>query len=97
MTIAFDKVDTAPLFSESFGTYFTNWLSVLVNTINQTAENIADDFNLLTAQPYTQTEITDLFNDDLIQNGVLLYDSTNDVYVGMQGGALVQFSTTPWP
>ena len=32
-----------------------------------------------------------------IGNGILLYDTTNKVYVGMQNGALVKFTTTAYP
>ena len=30
-------------------------------------------------------------------NGVLLYDTTNNEYVGQQGGVLVKFTTTSYP
>lgn len=33
----------------------------------------------------------------VMQNGILLYDTTNNVYVGMQNGALVKFTTTAYP
>jgi len=32
-----------------------------------------------------------------IGNGIFFYDSNNDVYVGMQAGSLVQFTTAPYP
>lgn len=32
-----------------------------------------------------------------IGNGILLYDTTNNVYVGMQNGSLVQFTTAAYP
>jgi hypothetical protein len=32
-----------------------------------------------------------------VGNGILLYDTTNNVYVGMQSGALVQFTTAAYP
>lgn len=97
MSIFFDKVDAAPVQVLDEHSYYINWLSVLVNTINQALESIEEDFNLLTAQSYTDTEISDLLSDGLIDDGVLLYDSTNDLYVGMQAGALVQFTTAPYP
>lgn len=32
-----------------------------------------------------------------VSNGVILYDTTNNVYVGMQNGVLVKFTTTSYP
>ena len=32
-----------------------------------------------------------------VSNGILLYDTTTNVYVGMQNGALVKFTTTAYP
>lgn len=33
----------------------------------------------------------------VIGNGILVYDTTNNVYVGMQNGSLVKFTTTAYP
>ncbi len=32
-----------------------------------------------------------------VENGLFVYDTTNNVYVGMQNGALVKFTTTSYP
>src|SRR5579872_7038527 len=32
-----------------------------------------------------------------VENGLFIYDTTNNVYVGMQNGALVKFTTTAYP
>lgn len=32
-----------------------------------------------------------------VSNGLFIYDTTNNVYVGMQSGALVKFTTTAYP
>lgn len=93
MTIVLDKVDTVPVMNVDFPTIFMQWLAVLVDTLNQDIQNIQDGLNILYAPSYTSAEIADL----TLQNGVFLYDSTLDEYVGMQAGSLVKFTTTPYP
>ncbi len=95
--IFIERIDSVPLAADDFSYEYRAWVSVLVDSLNTTFEEIESDFNLLTAQSYTATEITDLFTDSKITDGIILYDSTNNVYVGMQSGALVQFTTTPYP
>jgi hypothetical protein len=55
--------------------------------------DIQNAFNLLTAIGYTQIEITNMDGDGLLNDGVILYDTTNDIYVGRQNGSLVKFTT----
>ena len=82
MTIFLDKIDAAPVLSEKFDYPFNQWLSVLVNTLNETLGDIQTAFNLLQAQSYTTVEIAQLETDLKLVDGVILYDSTLNVYVG---------------
>lgn len=97
MTIFLDRVDAAPIINSDFDTDFLQWLAVLVDTLNENIQDIQKDFNLLTAQSYTAVQITALETAGDLQNGVLLYDTTNNVYVGKQSGALVKFTTAVYP
>ncbi len=97
MTIFLDRIDSVPVLHEDFDYQLLQWFWVLVDTLNETLGDLQGALNLLTAQSYTATEITALESDGLITNGVLLYDSTNNVYVGMQSGSLVQFTTSAYP
>lgn len=97
MTIVIDSFDVAPVNSDIFPFEFNQWLAVLVDTLNEMVNNLLRSLNLLAAQSYTAVQINDfLLNGDL-SNGILLYDSTNNVYVGMQSGSLVKFTTAAYP
>jgi len=41
--------------------------------------------------------LTFVTSDKPFGNGIFLYDTTNNVYVGMQSGALVKFTTSAYP
>ena len=97
MAIFLERIDSVPLFGSDFTMEFSQWLSVLVDSLNQTLEDIQDDFNLLTAQSYTAAEITALQSGGELSDGVLLYDTTNTVYVGRISGSLVKFTTAAYP
>jgi hypothetical protein len=98
MSIFLDRIDSAPIASNTeFDPQFLQWLWVLVDTLNENMGDIQNAFNTLTAQPYTQTEITDMNTAGDLGNGIILYDTTNDVYVGREGGSLVKFTTTAYP
>jgi hypothetical protein len=98
MAIFLDRIDSVPIASNTqFDTPFLQWLWVLVDALNENMTDIQIAFNLLTATGYTQTQITDLNTAGTLSNGVILYDTTNDVYVGKQAGSLVKFTTTPYP
>lgn len=98
MTIFLDRIDSAPIASNTeFDPQFLQWLWVLVDALNENMSDIQNAFNLLTAISYTQTQITDMNTAGQLSNGVLLYDTTNDVYVGREAGSLVKFTTTPYP
>lgn len=97
MSVILDKIDSAPIANSDFDYQFLQWIWVLVDSLNENINDIETAFNLLTANGYTQTEITDMDTAGQLDNGVILYDTTNDVYVGRQGGSLVQFTTTLYP
>ncbi len=97
MTIFLDRVDAAPVLSDVFEPPFASWLAVLVNVLNENIQDIQNDFNLLKAQSYTSAQITVMFTAGTILNGMLLYDSDLNEYVGMKSGALVKFTTSAYP
>lgn len=98
MSVFLDKTDSVPIASNTeFDAQFLQWLWVLVDTLNENWTDIQNAFNLLTAQGYTQTQIADMESAGQLGNGVLLYDTTNDEYVGKQAGVLVKFTTTAYP
>lgn len=65
----------------------TNVYTIVANTVTLTANATVTGAQSLTFIPIQGD----------IGNGVLLYDTTNNVYVGMQNGALVKFTTTSYP
>ena len=97
MTIFLDRIDASPILSDVFEPPFASWLAVLVNVLNEDISDIQNAFNLLQAQGYTAAEIASMFTAGDLENGIILYDTDNDVYVGMQAGALVKFTTTSYP
>lgn len=98
MTIFLDRIDAAPIVNnETFDAQFLQWLWVLVDALNENIFDIQGAFNLLQAMSYTAAEIVQMESDGLLVNGVLLYDSTNNLYVGKQSGALVKFTTAAYP
>lgn len=98
MAIFLDRIDSVPIANnKEFDPQFLQWLWVLVDALNENWRDIQGAFNLLTAIGYTQTQITDMNTAGQLSNGVLLYDTTNDVYVGKQAGSLVKFTTTAYP
>lgn len=97
MTIFLDRIDSAPIINSDFDAQFLQWIWVLVDSLNETINDIQNAFNLLTAMSYTDLEIAAMEADGDLVDGVLLYDSVNNVYVGRQGGVLVQFTTAAYP
>ena len=96
-SVFLDRIDASPILSDVFEPPFATWLAVLVNVLNENIQDIQDYFNFLQAQSYTSTEIADFFADGFLTNGMLLYDSVLNVYVGVLNGALVKFTTTSYP
>lgn len=97
MTIFLDRIDAAPIINSDFDMQFLQWLWVLVDSLNENINDIQNAFNFLTAPNYTAAEIVTLEADGLLGDGIFLYDTTNNVYVGKQSGSLVQFTTAAYP
>lgn len=98
MAIFLDRIDAVPIASNTqFDPQFLQWLWVLVDALNENMSDIQNAFNLLTAIGYTQTQIIDMNTAGQLANGVILYDTTNNVYVGRESGSLVKFTTTAYP
>lgn len=97
MPLFLDRVDAAPIVNKDFDAQFLQWVWVLVDTLNEDLTDLESAINFLTATNYTAVEIAQLETDGKLGNGILLYDTTNNVYVGMQSGALVKFTTTAYP
>lgn len=99
MTYFLDRIDAAPVLSDVFEYPFATWLAVLVNVLNENIQDIQNALNLLTSQSYTAVEIAAMQTaiPSQLNNGVLLYDTTNKVYVGKIDGSLVKFTTTAYP
>lgn len=96
MTVFLERVDAVPLVNLDFPFEFMQWLSILTDQINETFSLIQENINLNQAQSYTAAEITALAAGGL-PDGVILYDTTNNVYVGKANGTLVQFDTSAYP
>lgn len=97
MSIFLDRVDSSPIIHDEFSASFIQWISILVDGLNENLNDIQNAFNLFNSPSYTATEIAQLNTDGLINNGSLIYDSTNNVYVGRENGSLIKFTTTPYP
>ena len=97
MAIFLDRIDAAPIVNSDFDAQFLQWLWVLVDTLNENILDIQNSFNFLTAMSQTQVEIVAMNAAGSITDGMLFYDTTNNVYVGRQGGSLVKFTTTAYP
>lgn len=97
MTLFLDRIDSAPIVNQDFDPQFLQWLWVLIDTLNEIINDVEGSFNFLTPQNLTATQIATGFASGDFGDGILLYDTTNNEYVGMQSGALVKFTTTAYP
>ena len=97
MAIFLDRIDAVPIINSDLDPQFLQWLWVLVDALNENISDIQDLFNLLQAQSYTAVQIAALQLAGTLADGVILYDSTNNEYVGRQSGALVKFTTAAYP
>lgn len=95
--IFLDRIDSSPIAHSNFDYQFLQWIFVLVDSLNENMSDIQNALNLFTLVGYTATEIADMQTAGTLDDGVILYDSTNNEYVGRQAGSLVKFTTTPYP
>lgn len=94
MTVFLERVDSVPVVNVDLPMPLLQWMAVLVDSLNEALAEIQDNINLNTAQSYTAAEIAALTN---LPDGVILYDTTNNEYVGKVSGSLVKFTVTPYP
>lgn len=98
MAIFLDRIDAVPIANNTqFDPQFLQWLWVLVDALNENWSDVQNALNLLMAMSYTQVQIVAMEGAGQLGDGVILYDTTNNEYVGRQAGALVKFTTTPYP
>lgn len=98
MTLLFlDRIDAAPLLEDDFSFAYGAWVAVLVDSLNEVINDVQNAFNLLAGSPYTSVEINDMFTAGDLVDGIILYDTTLNVYVGKISGALVKFTTAAYP
>ena len=97
MAIFLDRIDSAPLSNSQFTFEFNQWVANLIDVLNEVINDTQNAFNTLLASSYTASQIATMVSGGQLSNGVLLYDTTNNVYVGMISGALVKFTTTAYP
>lgn len=92
-----DRIDSAPIANSDFDAQFLQWLWVLVDSLNENFSDLDLAINFLTAPSLTAAQISTQFLAGDFTNGIFLYDTTNDEYVGMQAGVLVKFTTSAYP
>ena len=97
MSLSLDRVNSSPLFNEEFSFEFRQWISNTVDTLNEVIGDIESALDVFIAPNYTAAEIATLLANGDLTNGIILYDTTNNVYVGMKSSSLVKFSTTSYP
>ena len=97
MTVFLDRIDSAPVINGDFDPQFLQWVWVLVDTLNENFSDIQNLFNVLAASSYTAAQIATMNTAGDLADGIILYDTTNNVYVGRQSGSLVKFTTAAYP
>ena len=97
MALFLDRVDSVPLANTNFTFEYSSWVAHLVDILNEVINDTQNALNTLLASSYSAAQIATMFSSGQLSNGVLLYDTTNNVYVGMISGALVKFTTTAYP
>lgn len=101
MSIFLDRIDSAPVFAGELPDDFVFWLSVFIDSINQTIESIENQFNgiddgLILPQKLTADIITLALT---APDGTMWYatDGTPPNVVVKINGALRQLTTTAFP
>lgn len=101
MAIFLDRVDSSPLQETKFPFEFESWVSNLVDSLNKNLQVIQDALNLynngLITPSFTDVQIAALNISPGLPNGVILYDTVNNKYVGKISGILVSFTTGAYP
>jgi len=99
MTLFLDKIDSAPISNRDFDPQFLQWIWVLVDSLNENLTDIENAFNLFSASSYTASQINTMQTavPSQLSDGIILYDTTNNEYVGRISGTLVKFTTAAYP
>ena len=97
MAVFIGRLDTVPVLGNDFTFEFNQWLANTTDVLNEALETIQNSFNTFNAPSYTAVEITALQTDGELDDGVVLFDTTNNVYVGRISGVLVKFTTAAYP
>lgn len=95
--IFLDRVDASPISNSEFPFEFNQWLANTVDTLNEVIIDIQNALTIFVAPNYTASQIASMFSAGQLSNGIILYDTTNNEYVGMRSGVLVQIQTTTYP
>lgn len=71
----------------------------MVDTINEDFITVENGFNQFSVPSMTQLQITTAFGLGQLFNGMIIYcsDHVTPCFVGVQAGALVQFTTAAFP
>lgn len=97
MSLFLDRIDSVPITNVDLDAQLKQWMVVLVDVLNENIFDIQNAFNFLLSTNYTAAEIAAMDAAGKLGNGILIYDSTNNVYVGKQSGTLVKFATSAYP
>lgn len=92
-----DRIDAVPLQDDNFSFEFNSWVSVLVDSLNDTLQNIQDRINQPQFQAFSQADIVAAAPN--VPDGSMWYcnDHIPPCFVGKVNGALVQFTTAAFP
>lgn len=97
MSIFLERINSAPLLNSDLPTDFVNWVSTFVDSMNETIEDIQNNFNTLVIPPTLSADIVTASVN--ASNGTFWYasDATPPCLVSKVGGALVKLTTTAFP
>lgn len=95
MTVLLDRIDSAPVLEDNFTDFFKVWVSNLIDSVNENANDLENFFNLNFTPPKFTKE-TILTMNATLPDGIILYctDQVPPCYVGKINGALIKFATT---
>ncbi len=97
MSIFLDRIDSSPLANVQMDGQLFQWLCVLVDALNENLRDLQDSLNVVHLTPYTAAQIVAMNVAGDLADGVVLFDGTNQVYVGRQSGVLTKFITASYP
>lgn len=95
MSIFVERINSAPLEDTDFPMDFEQWIANLIDSLNEAINVLEDSINFFTAQSFTTAEITAIGAN--LSDGIIIYNSDTDEYVGKAAGSLVKFTVTPYP